>query len=173
MAPHNTPPCGEMAKNRIDGQLEWLSHSNHKTIQLQRCSYCLMCIKNAKQLSGWSKAWLLYNHYTTMAPHNTPCGQTAKNRTDEQLEWLSHSNHNNIQLQRCYYYFICFQRAIEMSGWSKAWLLYKHHTIMAPHNTPPCGEMAKNRIDGQLEWLSHSNHKTIQLQRCSDCFICL
>ena len=141
MAPHNTP-CGQMAKNQTDGQLEWLSRNTHTTIQLQRCSYCFICIQRAMQLSGWSKAWLLRKHHTIMALHNTPCGQMAKNRTDGQLEWLSHGNHNTIQLQRCHYCFIFFQRAMQSSGWSEAWLLYKHHTIMALHNTP-CGHVAK------------------------------
>ena len=52
------------------------------------------------------------------------------------------------------------------------WLVEGMATLEASHHngsvTPPCGQMAKNQIGGQLEWLSHSNNITIQLQRSSN-----
>ena len=47
------------------------------------------------------------------------------------------------------------------------WLV--HSTSITPqslHNIP-FGQMAKNHTDGQIAWLSRSNHMTIQLQRHS------
>ena len=122
-----------MAKNQKDGQLEWLSRNNHMTIQLQMSSECFTCFQRAMQLSGWSKARLLYKqHYTIMAPKP----QYPQNDTNWQLEWLLRNNHMTIQTERCCYCFLCFQREIQLSGWSKARLLYKHHTIITPYNTP-------------------------------------
>jgi hypothetical protein len=86
---------------------------------------------------------LRHGYYTCITPlwlHNTPCGQMAKNQNNGQPEWMSRNNHMTIQLQRCSYYLIFFQSAIHLSGWSKSWLLYMHHTIMASHS---CGQMAK------------------------------
>ena len=116
----------------------------------------------------WLYNWVVglrHDYSTSITPewlNNNPSGQIANNQTNRQLKLMSRNNHITIQLQRCYYCFICFQRAMQLSGWSKAWLLCKHYTIIAPNNTT-CGKMAKNQTNGQLELLSCNNHITIQL----------
>ena len=78
--------------------------------------------------------------------YNTPCAQMPKNQNDGQFEWLLHNNHITIQLQRCSWCFICFHRAMQLSGWSKAGLLYKQHTVMAPqHPLLPNGQQSNRR----------------------------
>jgi hypothetical protein len=58
-----------------------------------------------------------------------------------------------------------------LKGNTTEWLVEGMTTLQASHcngsTTAPCGQMAKNQTDWQLEWLLHSNHMTIQLQRCS------
>ena len=129
---HKTP-CGQMAKNWNDGQLEWLSHS---TTWLYNCRGVPSALFAYKGQCNWV-VFPRQDCSTSMTPqwlHNTSCRQMAKNWNDRQLEWLSHSNHMTIQLQMFFQCFICFQRAMQMTGWSKAGLLYKHHTPMAPQH---------------------------------------
>ena len=67
--------------------------------------------------------------------NNTQCGKMTKNQTSGQLEWLLRSNHydhTTIQLCKCSLCFILSQSSMQLSGWYKAWLLYKNHTVMAP-----------------------------------------
>ena len=66
---------------------------------------------------------------------------------------------------------MCFQRAMQLSGWSKAM-----PTLQASHcnrsTTPAVAKWPKIKTvdNGKLEWLLRNNLITIQLYRCSPCF---
>ena len=80
----------------------------------------------------WQDYYIQASHRNGSTTPTTHRGKISKYLTDGQLECLPRNNHKIIQLQRCFYCFICFQMSMKLGGLSTAGLLYKNHTRMAP-----------------------------------------